>query len=297
MKRYEDFDLSELEREFESDMSDELEIDTSGEFESDEELESEGDFESEGDYELDDESELDEELDSESEMEYEQLDGQASEYGERFFELGEREYESPGSMDTALHEVLDEMGREYFLGRAWRNLKKRAPGLSKLVNQGLKLASSAGLKIPALGALKNMSGLAQSILQGNLAGIGKNALGALMKAHPGLAAAQPFLSGLGFESTEDPAARRRGWHNFAEVARESYETLADTLNETAHRPAQAARLANNALQKALQASRQRPVVHAAGAVAGVRRGGKGKVRVVRLRPGQRLIVLPPKRHL
>jgi hypothetical protein len=242
------------------------------------EMDSESDYESaddhiEGEVDLDVDSELDE------------LDGAASEYGERFCELSERDFEEPGSLDAALDEVLQEMGRQYFFKRAWRGLKKRA-SLKRLVGAGLKLARNAGVKIPALSALKNMSGLAQSILQGNLSGIAKNALAAALKVHPTTAAAMPALSALGFESGQDDSERRQAWHNFAEVSRESFEYLADNLNETAHQPAQAVQLAGRALQHGLQS-----VARRGRRLTSVGARGRRKLRVVRLEPGERLLVI------
>jgi hypothetical protein len=192
-------------------------------------------------------------------------------------------------VDAALHEVLNEMGRDYFFKRAFRRLKKGVPGLRKLINNGMILAKKAGINIPAFDALKNMSGLAQSLLQGNLAGVAKHALSAAVKAHPGAAAAMPALRALGFE-IDEPGAERRGWHNFAEVAREAYENLADNLNETAHQPAQAMQLAQKALQHGLRSVPMRAARQVRGAGAGVARG-KRKVRVVRLGPGKRLLVV------
>ena len=59
------------------------------------------------------------------------------------------------------------------------------------------------------------------------------------------------LNALGFETSEDQGMERETWDTFAEVAREAYETLADTLTPNADHPREASRLANAALQSAL----------------------------------------------
>lgn len=292
MAKPSDFDLSELERELEADLNSELEFDADQTFAGEQR---ETEEEARTVYEFDEEQEFDREFGSDQEgelpedAELDELEGPAAEYGERLYELSQREFESPGSMDAALHEVLGEMGRDYFLGRAWRRLKKGAPGLKRLVGTGLQLAKRAGVDIPVLSSLQNMSGLAQSMLQGNLSGIAKHALSAAAKAHPGAAAAMPILKRLGFE-TDEPEMRRRAWHNFAEVAREAYENLADNLNETAHQPTQAIQLAQQAVQHGLRSA---PLAAAQAAAASVAGGSprRGKVRVVRLAPGEKLLVI------
>jgi hypothetical protein len=270
-----DFDLSELERELDLDSSP-LSVDETSadeEIEPDPEnealLEAEEQFDSEADFESDDPMESFEDS----------VHEQAASYGDRFYELSERSFEGP--VDSPLNEILDEMSREYFLGGLVKRLKKGVPGLKNLVRKGMRLAQKAGVDLPVLGSLKNVTGLAQNLLQGNLAGVAKNAMGAALKAYPGTAAAAPILGALGFESGE-PEQNREAWQNFAEVARESYEYLADNFNETSVQPDKAIELAQKALQHGLRQADKRGQSHP---------GRSRKTRVLRLAPGERVLVI------
>ncbi len=292
MANYSDFDLSELEQEFELDTSPDSDLAVNESISGDEELEPdpeaellfefEDSLDSAAEFELDDEFEL---------VENSELDGPAAAYGERFFELAERNFE--GSADPALNEILDEMGRDYFLGGLVRRIKKGVPGLRKLVGKGLQLAKAAGVQLPMIDALKNASGLAQNLLQGNLAGVAKHALSAALKAYPGTAAAAPILSTLGFEANV-PEKNREAWHNFAEVARESYEYLADNFNETSIQPDKAIQLSQQALQHGLQQAKKRIPQNSQRGSMGSLPGKSRKVRVVRLAPGERLLIISPR---
>ena len=60
-------------------------------------------------------------------------------YGERFYELSLREFESDGDMQGAVRNILDDMEREYFFGKLARLAKKAASssglsGLAKVVS-------------------------------------------------------------------------------------------------------------------------------------------------------------------
>jgi hypothetical protein len=122
--RFDAMDMSELEREFEFEM----------EAESDDEFE--GEFEEEFEFELDDEFEFeaDDEFEGMEDQEY------GNDYAERFYELSQRQFESESEVDTAINEVLDDMEREYFFGKALRGIKNIAKKVSK--NQVFKPRST-----------------------------------------------------------------------------------------------------------------------------------------------------------
>src|SRR5215831_10322736 len=170
-----DFDLSELEQELELD-SRPLSV---GETFADEEIEPDPENEGLPEAEEQFDSEADLEVDDQMESLEDSVHEQAASYGDRFYELSERSFEGP--VDSPLNEILDEMSREYFLGGLVRRIKKGVPGLTKLVRTGMQLAQKAGVDLPVLGSLKDVTGLAQNLLQGNLAGVAKHALGTALK--------------------------------------------------------------------------------------------------------------------
>lgn len=243
----------------------------------------EREFELEMEEEPEEEKEIEEELEAELERdepeeEYEEVEEEsANDYAERFYELSQREYESEAAMDDAVNGILNEMERDYFFGKlkkSWKRLKKK--GLGRLLQKGLKLAAG---QIPALQALKGVTQLARGDMKGLLGSLAK---AGLSSAIPGSGAA---LTALGFEATEEPEANRDAWNSYAEVAREAYEHLAENLNERADEPLEASRLATDSLRSALKKA-QTSV-----SAAGISRAGLGRrTRVIRLKPGQRIII-------
>lgn len=272
-------DMSELEREFELEMDDEFE------FESGEDAEYETDYEN---FEIDEEYESDEEYETEYEAEspdeeYEWLTAEDSDYAERFFELSQREFESESEIDERLNEILDDMEREYFFGGLLNKAKNAAKSLAK---KGMAIAEKKfGIKLPSLDALKSMLGPVSGLLKGNLKSLIGPALKAALSAHPAGMAALPALKALGFESSEDMGENREAWNNYVEVARESFEHLAQNINANADNPLEASRLANDAFQAGLKKRRG----GGGRAVNYGTRGGK-KVRRVYLSPGEVLVV-------
>ena len=219
--------LSELERELELEMDD-LELENESEL--DEEL-SDEEFENASDYEEDSQQ-----------QEFELDEGETGDYAERFYELSQMEFESESELDRELEGLLNGMERDYFFGGIKKFIKSKGKGLIK---KGLKYAAG---RVPALQALKGITQLARGNLKGSLLALAKTALA----AHPAGAAALPALKALGFETSEDSEANREAWDNYVEVARESYEHLAQNLNENADSPLEASRLATNAFQTALR---------------------------------------------
>jgi hypothetical protein len=236
MPRQQDYsDLSELEREFELEMEDGPE---SLEFELGEDTEADEDREYDELEGLDEEEELEADQ-AETALEREYAGASRSrEYVERLLELSAREFESAAEVDQAMNEVLDDMEREYFLGKLLRKAGK-SKFLRSLAKKGMQLGVRKFL--PGLqGALQ----LARGNVKGALLNFGKQALGTVV---PGGAMTLDAVKALGLGAGESPATDREAWENYVSLARNAYEHLADNITESADRPAEASRLANNAI--------------------------------------------------
>ncbi|TXH37037.1 MAG: hypothetical protein E6Q98_09065 [Rhodospirillaceae bacterium] len=286
-------DFSQLEREFELEMED-------GSIEQEfEDMESDEEFEED---EADDEaSELDEEFEQDEEFEADDesgdVSGQDQEYVERFLEIASREFESESEVDQAMNEVLDDMSREYLFGGLVRGIKKlgKSKILRSLAKKGLKFA--AGKFFPGVEAAMQ---LAKGNVKGALLNIGKQALGTVV---PGGTATLDAVKSLGLAASEYPERNQQAWENYVNLAREAYEYLADNVTEHADKPAEAARLANNAMRHAIGRAQSRAVSLHRAPGRGMRRRGyhgqhglhgphgpHGQARVIRLKvaPGQRI---------
>jgi len=219
MRKDDDIDMSELEREFESDSGEDL-----------------GDEE---DFELI----LEDDEERESDFEEEDL----SDYAERFYELSVRQFESESEVDEAINGLMNEMERDFF----FKKLKKRLKSAGKkLIKKGLKVAK----RLPLSKVAKGVTQLARGNLKGLLGNLAKAGLGATLSAVPGGAAIMPALKSLGFEASED---NRDAWDNVVSVARESYDYLASNLNENADDPVEASRLAFAAFNSGLKSIRSK----------------------------------------
>jgi hypothetical protein len=271
-----DQQMSEMEREFELEMDNDFEFEMEN---SDEEFE-------DTDYESDDEFEF-EDYEDEPQSEFEWSGGN-SDYGERFYELSQREFESETEVDEAVDRLLTEMENEFFWGGILKKAKNAAMGLAK---KGMALAKKAGINLPSLDALKSMLGPLSGLLKGNLGALIKPALKAALAAHPAGAALLPALKGLGFETGEDMDGNREAYNRYADVAREAFESLAESVNQNADNPLEASRLATNAFQKSL---RKHQIRRDHRTIVG---GGRGKKRVRRIyaAPGEVIVVIQRKR--
>lgn len=219
--------------------------------------------------------------------------GGGGSYAERLYELAQSEFESEGAVDREVDSLLSEMEYEYFWGPL-KKLAKKIP-VKRLVNKGLSMAAS---RIPAFQALKGITQLARGDLKGMLGQFIKAGLGtAVPGAAPFLPAA---LSAFGFEAGDDPTANREAWDNVVGVAQEAFEYLAENLDDEVDDPMRAGALANEAFQTALRRintgtgyrSRRFRAPGGAGQRIGVRRGGERvvRVRLQELRPGQEIIL-------
>ncbi len=262
-----DINMSDLEKEFELELEkgeeeiDERELEK-GEEEIDErELEEE--FENI-------EPELEKEGKEEEEPVEKELEEKITDYGDRFYELSQREFESEVEVDDAVNRLLTEMERDFFFKGLWRKIKK---GGKWLLKKGLKLAQG----LPVLKSVKMITQLARGDLKGLIGSLAKAGLGAAISAVPGGAVALPALKALGFEATEDPERNRAAWHNFSRFSYEAYNNLATNLNERADDPLEASRLATDAFRTALNKTR-------------ISAPRKKRYRVIHIRKGEHLII-------
>jgi hypothetical protein len=262
-------DMSELEREFELEM------------EEDEELGDEGELE----------EQLEEELEAEpSDEELEDAEVSESNYGERFYELSQRQFESESEVDEAVNKLLNEMEREYFfgIGKLAKKIKRgvaggvRRLGRSKIFRSALGVANKLGLNHPALQALKSITQLARGDFKGIAAALAKAGLGS---AIPGGGVLLPTaLQALGFKETEYPEENREAWNRFDRFLREAYDHLSENLTERIDEPLEVRRLTTNAIQAGLrrlpQPSAPRPY----------RQGPYRQTRVITLGRGERVVI-------
>jgi hypothetical protein len=127
-----------------------------------------------------------------------------------------------------------------------------------------------------------------------LLNIGKQALGTVV---PGGTATLDAVKSLGLAASEYPERNQQAWENYVTLAREAYEYLADNVTENADKPAEAARLANNAMRHAISRAQSRAATLRRPRGSMRRRGHYGYIgshgqqaRVIRLKvaPGQRI---------
>ena len=252
-------DVSDLEREFEL----EMEGPQGGDFESSFEA-GDGDFAHELELETDDEVHDDLELSFEQEEFERELQGglgdaRSEEFVDRLLEIGSRQFESPYEADSAMSEVLDDIEREYFFGALKRGLKKLGKNklLRSLATKGMTLGVNKffpGLK----GALQ----LARGNVKGALLNFGKQALGSVV---PGAGAILDSVKAIGLDPVG--GSERETWENYVDLSREAYEHLAENLTPAAHQPAEAMRLASDAVQHAIASARARAGSAGAGPAA------------------------------
>jgi hypothetical protein len=284
-------ELSDLERELELELEGTPNGDLEMEFETAAE-DTEYRFELEQDEEVPDEFETSYELDEETPDEFELDDtdheqmnygDRSSEYVERLLEIGSRQFESPYEADAALGEVLDDIEREHFFGAIRNSLRKLSK--NKMLRSLAKKGMTFGVNkfFPGLqGALQ----LARGNVKGALLNFGKQALGSVV---PGGGAMLDAVKAIGLQPASGiDAQQQETWENYVNLSREAYEHLAENLTPTADRPAEAMRLANNAVQHAIARAQTRTVnSRHSGRTA---RHGRGHGRVLRLRvsPGERI---------
>jgi hypothetical protein len=256
--------LSDLELEVELDMEGDAPDEESWAGETDEEaLELEGEAP---------EEELDEEAyDEEAGGAYGAGDPRDSSLAKRLYELSGQSFESDADFDREIDEVLGEAGRDYFISRAWRRIKKSRA-----------LRGLAGKVAGRLPHLKALTQLARRDLRGAIKTGVKAAAASFVPGGPVL------LKGLGFEAGGDQRANRAAWQNYAQMTREAYEIMADRLHERVDQPLEASRLAAGAFQHALQRAQVR-ASELGQAAKGSGMAGTSR-KVIWLEPGQTLVI-------
>jgi hypothetical protein len=261
--------MSDLEQDFELEFGDISAADRLGESgDTDEEFEASddqtGDEEREaGDGEFEG---VDEELEGIEESEA------GSEYVERFLELSSRTYESETEIDESVNRVLGEMEREYFWGKL-KSLARKGlrTGVGRLVNAAKKVATNH----PLFKSLQGLTSLHRKGLRGLLGQLAT----AAASATPYGGAITGALKALDFQPGAAPAEQREAWENFVGVAREAYEDLAESMNETPPTIEAAQKQATRSLNNAIRSHQS----------SGGRK--RGRRRVIRLRPGQRVTLI------
>ncbi|MDX2248685.1 MAG: hypothetical protein SF052_18005 [Bacteroidia bacterium] len=245
------YTMSQLEREFE------LEMENHNHTPSDEEMEAElesmldGD-ESEYEYEEDSpESEYEYEEDPENEYEYGENYSSGS-YGERLYELSQREFESEYEFESELDQIVDDMHREFFFGKLFKKLKnsKFAKGLIK---KGLKFARPFASFIPggslALDGLNAATDLLGENVKSRAKSLGRRALKAIRKEAKALTKDVQAM-GVKPENTEE--ANQAAAQNVTDTIQTAMEFAADNIHYEIDDPVEAERLASRAFEVALQ---------------------------------------------
>jgi hypothetical protein len=136
--------------------------------------------------------------------------------------------------------------------------------------------------------------LARGNVKGALMNFGKQALGSVV---PGGGAMLDAVTSMGLGDAAGEAPERENWENYVDLSREAYEHLAENLTPSAHKPAEAMRLANNAVQHAIARAQVRtgrrrgPYPAGRGSypsARGPRPGGHGRVMRIRVSPGEHI---------
>lgn len=197
-------------------------------------------------------------------------------YATRFNELALREFESPIELENEINQLLGEMEQDYFFGKIGKLASRAGRGLIK---RGIAYAKS---RIPIGSVIEGVTALARGNLKGALASAARAAMGGLSN-HPAFAAIMPALGAIGFKPGGKGGSG--SWGKFAQLGKAAFQNLASELTETANQPAEAARVAGRAYEIALnQVKRGGPARRVGGAPNG------GRVRVIHLRPGERILI-------
>jgi hypothetical protein len=203
--------------------------------------------------------ELELQMEGENEAESEIISDSESPFPEQFYELSQEAFESPGEIDNRVNEIMDQMERQYFFGKALKWAKKK--GLRKVFSIAKKYAKN----LPAFKGIEAITQLARGNLKGALTSAAKAAISG---AVPGGSIGLQVLDSLGGGSSSQSAASEYSrqdsefpdssesnlekWKNFVSVSEVAFENLFDNFNESAVKdPVTANKLANQALQSAV----------------------------------------------
>ena len=254
---------SDLEEQYESEMEDYNELVPDMEVEEESELELQDYNELPSDMEEKDmEEEFQEvelEMEGENGFETETISDSAIPFSEKLYELSLESFESSGELDYRLNEIMDQMDRQYFFGKALKRLKKKA--LGKVFSIAKKYAKN----LPAFKGIEAITQLARGNLKGALTSAAK---AAISSAVPGGSIGLQVLDSLGGGSASKSSASESAmqdsefpdssetnlerWKNFVSVSEIAFENLFDNFNESAVKnPVAANNLAHQALQSAV----------------------------------------------
>lgn len=244
------YDMSELEREFE------LEMDAQDDYSTDHEMEDVGEYDQEYSEDYDEnEYEYDEDYaDSEyGEYEYEAYEDFPVSYGERLFEIAQREFESEYEMDEALSQVMEDMEREYFFKKIGGLIKRGAkfvnnnPMLKGLLDKGLTAA--AGFVPGGNTALSAIKSFGKPLLQGiqnNWQGALKAGASAMAPKAAGIA--NRFAKRIGINANFPAQQNQEVFERMAQGIQRSYEFAAQHFGDHVGDPLVASRMANKAFE-------------------------------------------------
>jgi hypothetical protein len=147
-------------------------------------------------------------------------DSWVNDLAQRFLELEERQFESPESRNAGVDDLLNEVEKQYFLGKLTGGVVKKLlqklvggvmPGNPmKIIKGGMALVRLAA-KQPLKGALLNVITL-----------------------HPALAPARPLLKLLGIpEIAENAKNSLDRWKEFLVLSEMMYENIINNMNKAA----------------------------------------------------------------
>jgi hypothetical protein len=272
----------------------------------DEELMDEEDretYDEEFDLELDEEyggEDADEEL-PDYETDDEDEDNEAMDrFGRRLYEISQREFESEADLESAIGGALQGVEEEYFTQRVKRK-RKRGKGkkiFGNILKAGAKLVGKVAGKLPIGSLIKAGTSLVRGNVKGALQNLGKAAVGTVGTALLGPAGGALATSAMDAIGGQDepgegevgPRRRRRRMaiRRVARVARDAYKGLADNIPENIDNPYVAHEVARKVVRRAMVKHGMGP--GGAGPDRAEERDRPGVRRVVRVRPGETLII-------
>ena len=205
----------------------------------------------------------------ENEMSMMETDSSTNYLAQRFLELQERQFESPESRNAEVDGLLNEVEKQYFLGKLTGGVVKNL--LSKLVGGAIP---GNPLKI-IKGALTLIRMAAKEPLRGALLNV--------ITVHPALAPARPLLKLLGISETAENAENSLDrWKEFTELSEIMYENIINNMNKAATTdPVAANQLASQAFRNAATRIRSKNAA---------RSYGKRRKRTIYLGPGEYVVV-------
>jgi hypothetical protein len=259
-------------------------------------------------YEEDDEPE--DEFELELELNDLEDDGITENFAGRLHELSTQSFESEHELDEELDRALDAVENEFYVNRLRRKRKRgKKKGLfKKILSTGAKIVGKVVGKTPIGSLIKAGTSLVRGNIKGALGNLAKAAVGTALGPVAGTVATTAIdaLSGGGEEGGGEGeirrgGRRRRAMRRVARIARDAYRELADTLPENFDHPLVANEVARTAVRKAMIKNGVRPPARTGGAPPDRparpmgRIGGsppeKGVRRVIRLDPGERVVVI------